>query len=325
MGLDPAVERHQRGAGGADLVGQCREAQRHALAGVALGLAVQRLMLAELLEQQHGKEARPRPAARYDMERRWWLGNRLTVPAGELLADGLDDLPLARDHLQRLGHILAQLRQPRAAARRAGAGCGDHDPLSRQVLGEGFAGRALALERGHARRLRRCGLGGKFILAGACLEFLELQLQLVEQPAAALGAGAVLLAPELGDEQLQVRDQGLVIGRLGGGDGKLRSTRSARAVAARSAALSASTSSGTGKTAASMSRSESARGPSRNRKMRLLPRKSRAYPALAGRQLYCGLRQSIPSSRHANCEAVRATTPSLAEGQMKRPFSSRLA
>src|SRR5690606_27372119 len=37
-----------------------------------------------------------------------------------------------------------------------------------------------------------------------------------------LRAGAVLLAPELGDEQLQVRDQGLVIGRLGGGDGKLR-------------------------------------------------------------------------------------------------------
>jgi transposase len=41
------------------------------------------------------------------------------------------------------------------------------------------------------------------------------------------------------------------------------------------------------------------------------------YPALAGRQLYCGLRQSMPSSRHASCEAVSDTTPSFAEGQTK--------
>jgi hypothetical protein len=38
----------------ADLVGQGRQAQRHALAGEALGLAVQWLVLAILLEQQHG-------------------------------------------------------------------------------------------------------------------------------------------------------------------------------------------------------------------------------------------------------------------------------
>ena len=50
-----------------------------------------------------------------------------------------------------------------------------------------------------------------------------------------------------------------------------------------------------------------------------------AYPALAGRQLYCGLRQSIPSSRQASCEAVSDTMPSFAEGQTNRPFSSRLA
>ena len=40
-----------------------------------------------------------------------------------------------------------------------------------------------------------------------------------------------------------------------------------------------------------------------------------AYPALCGRQEYCGLRQSIPSSRQASCEAVSDTTPSFAEGQ----------
>lgn len=40
------------------------------------------------------------------------------------------------------------------------------------------------------------------------------------------------------------------------------------------------------------------------------------YPALAGRQLYCGLRQSIPSSRQASWALVSDTTPSIAEGQM---------
>ena len=43
---------------------------RHALARIALGLAVQRLMLAELLEHDHRQQARPGPAARNDMERR---------------------------------------------------------------------------------------------------------------------------------------------------------------------------------------------------------------------------------------------------------------
>ena len=54
----------QHRAAGADLVGQRRQAERHAFPGVALGLAVERLMLAELLEQDHRQQARPGPAAR---------------------------------------------------------------------------------------------------------------------------------------------------------------------------------------------------------------------------------------------------------------------
>jgi hypothetical protein len=50
MGFDQGVERCQRGGAGADLVGQRREAEIDALAGVALGLPVQRLVLAELLK-----------------------------------------------------------------------------------------------------------------------------------------------------------------------------------------------------------------------------------------------------------------------------------
>jgi hypothetical protein len=44
-------------------------------------------------------------------------------------------------------------------------------------------------------------------------------------------------------------------------------------------------------------------------------RVARAYPALAGRQLCCGLRQSIASSRQASREAVSDTTPSFAEAR----------
>ena len=77
------------------------------------------------------------------------------------------------------------------------------------MLGKGLARRPLAGEGGDARRLRRCRFGGKLVLAGARLQLLELQLELIEQAPAALGAGAVLHAPELGDLQLQMRDQRL--------------------------------------------------------------------------------------------------------------------
>ena len=41
------------------------------------------------------------------------------------------------------------------------------------------------------------------------LEFLELQLQLVKQLAAAFGGGAEAVVPHLGDQQLQMRDHRL--------------------------------------------------------------------------------------------------------------------
>ena len=86
------------------------------------------------------------------MERRRRLADLLAVAAGELLADVLDHLPLPRDHLQRLGDVLAQLAQPRAAAAQAGGRAGLDHPLARQMLGEGLARRALAGEGHHIRR-----------------------------------------------------------------------------------------------------------------------------------------------------------------------------
>ena len=61
---DQLVERRQRGGAGADLIGQGRDVEVDAFAGIALALPVERLVLAVLLEQDHRQQARPGPAAR---------------------------------------------------------------------------------------------------------------------------------------------------------------------------------------------------------------------------------------------------------------------
>ena len=116
MRLNPPQQRGQRRAAGPDLIGQRRQAEGDPLARIALGLAIERLMLPELLEQDHRQQARAGPAARNHMERRRRLADFLAVAAGELFADMLDHLPLPRNDLQRLGDVLAQFAQPRAAA-----------------------------------------------------------------------------------------------------------------------------------------------------------------------------------------------------------------
>jgi hypothetical protein len=73
-------------------------------------------MLAELLEQDHRQQAGAGQAPGDHMERRWRLADLLAVPAGELFSDVLDHLPLAGDHIQRLGDIFAELGQVRPAA-----------------------------------------------------------------------------------------------------------------------------------------------------------------------------------------------------------------
>src|SRR3954453_4621219 len=87
-------------------------------------------MLAELLKQDHGQQVCSGEAARSDMERRRRLRDRLACPARELLAYRLNHLPLPRDHLQRFGNVLAQLRQLRRAAAGTAFWCGDDDALA---------------------------------------------------------------------------------------------------------------------------------------------------------------------------------------------------
>src|SRR5215207_7960590 len=104
-------------------------------------------MLPVLLEQDRRQQARAGPAARDHMKRRRRLADLLAVAAGELLADVLDHLPLTWDHLQRLGDVLAQFAQSRAAAAQAGCWPRLDHALARQMLGEGLARRAPARER----------------------------------------------------------------------------------------------------------------------------------------------------------------------------------
>jgi hypothetical protein len=51
MGFHALQNRLEHGTAGSHMVGQGRQAERHAFTGIALGLPVERLMLAELLEQ----------------------------------------------------------------------------------------------------------------------------------------------------------------------------------------------------------------------------------------------------------------------------------
>ncbi len=259
---------------------------------VALALPVERLVLAELLEQDHGQQVRPGKAARRDMERRRRLGDRLARPAGELLAHRLDHLPPARDHLQRLGDVLAQLRQLRRAAARAAVRRGDHDALARQMGGEGLARRAAcARTTCTVCVLRRRLLRRQFVLGRRGLQLLELQLHLLEQPGLALRAAAVELAPQLLDLQLQMGDQRLGAGvlpadrtrRLRASASNPRAARSARIIA-----WAAARSVGSGSKRRCHTATESYSPAAA---------KPKPHPTAVGRQVSCGWRQSMPESR----------------------------
>jgi hypothetical protein len=73
-----------------------------------------------------------------------------------------------------------------------------------------------------------------------------------------------------------------------------------------------------------MRRTESQFAPIVITKMQM-KRRFFAQPALCGRHVSWGLRQSMPSSMYAIYAAEIDTTPPAAEGQMNLPRSRRLA
>ena len=207
MPTDQLVERGQSGSAGTDMIRQAGDVEVDALPGIALALPVQWLMAAVLLEQDHRQQAGADPGARDDMERRRRLGDRLAVAAGELLAYGLSHEPAPRNDVERLGDHLAHLGEPVAAAAAAGGGRWDDDPLARQ-MGRQRPSRRLLPDMGcHDRVSFSSGsFGRRLVLGGGLLELGQLELELVDEPLAPLAGLAELLAPGLGEEQLQALD-----------------------------------------------------------------------------------------------------------------------
>ena len=132
------------GLGGGFLANSCWSSIPSRASGLAL--AIERLMQKELGDQHHRQKAWASKSARDRMGRRRRLGNRLAIPARELLPHVLDELPSPRLAFQRLRHHLAELAQPNTAAFCTGAWRRFDDPLNRQIIRQRLA-----------RRPRGCG------------------------------------------------------------------------------------------------------------------------------------------------------------------------
>jgi hypothetical protein len=171
-------------------------------------------MLAVLLEQDHGEQARPGKAARQHMEWRWRLADPLAVSASELLAYVLHHLPLPGYHFQCLSDVLAELGKSLRAAAGAGGRARNNHPFARQMRRERLTSR---LPAGKGAYLRCCCrlLGRDLVLGRRRLQLLERKLQLVEQPRLALIARPKKIALKLLDHQPQMPDQGFGARYLG--------------------------------------------------------------------------------------------------------------
>src|SRR5215470_17904024 len=108
------------------------------------------------------------------MEWRGRLRDPLAFPTRKPLAHRLDHLPLSGDHLQRLGDVLAQLRQLHRPTTRTTLRCRDDNALAWQMGREGVASRPFALERLYRLRPRRRLPSRQLLLRGGRLQLFEL-------------------------------------------------------------------------------------------------------------------------------------------------------
>src|SRR4051812_37135811 len=140
-------------------------------------------------------------------------------------------------------------------------------------------------------------------LAGRGDQFVELQLQLVEQSLAALRAWPEVLALHLRNRELELLDQRLRAGELRARLDQ-RCLERFHVIGER------------------IRRARHTRMESQDTAfVTLRPRpdsQCRVQPAAVGRHVCCGIRQSIPSSRYPSCAGVIVTVPSAGDGQMKR-------
>ena len=222
MGFELFEERLKCDADGSDLIGQGREADGNAFTGQLLGLAVEGLMIAELLNDDTGKEIRSRPSPGRRVEWRRRLADRFAIAACELLTHGLQDEEAARDLLKAVGRRLAQLGKSLSAAALAGGRRRNHHPLARQMLRKGLAGGPLAREGANRRGLRRRHLRFDVVLGGCGFLLGELQLKLIQKPCSTLRPDPKPLPLELCNLELEMSDGCIGGGSVGLGGGQLR-------------------------------------------------------------------------------------------------------
>ena len=124
----------QRCRCGADPVGQCRGVKIDAITGEECVLAVERQVRAVLAEQYLGEQARAGASTCDRMVRRRRLADLLLLPAGELFAHVLNDLPGRRHMFECLSDVLTEFAQLTAAPRKI-VRTTMHDTLARQMAG----------------------------------------------------------------------------------------------------------------------------------------------------------------------------------------------
>ncbi len=231
------------------------------------------------------------------MKGRGWLADLLAVPAGDLLPHSLHHLPLAGNDLQRPVDVLADLAKTRGAAACAASRGFDDNAPARQVLRKGLAAGGPATGEGFDRDagvpiaaslFRRDGVFGR-----RRFQLFKLKLHLIQQTRGPFRPVAVDLPAELRDLQLQVLDHSVGAGRRRFGARQLGlNPRCARF--------------GSGERGAQISdlsghiqhgRNLLQRDVRRHRECGKWQENLSNYPALAGRCVQRGLRQSIPSRR----------------------------
>ena len=153
-----AQQRLQHRRAGADLVGQRRHAQIDALAAIALALPVQRLMLAEFVEQDHRQQIRPGTAARVG-----WNGAGGWVIVSQARHENFSRTVWITFQWRGITSSVSVISSPSLASfadrSRDSLRRGDNDAFARQMSRQWFARRPLALERCDRLRPRRGLLG----------------------------------------------------------------------------------------------------------------------------------------------------------------------
>ena len=181
-------------------VGQGRAIQGDALAGIDLGLSIQRQMIGELRDQHLGDGRLGRQPAFDQSGRRRRLHDHVGAsPAGILRSAYDQNAELRRHDIQALRDVLADAMQHRRTARADGARHIDHrlDPrqVRRQLAAVGPTSRRTRLALGWMLLLRR-GLARRRFLLGILQRKLKLIL------GQALGPPPEAMTLELPDDRI---------------------------------------------------------------------------------------------------------------------------